>query len=77
MPGQRRGRARDPSLQEAASLGAALRDRTGLGEALPTFAAKHNALWLRQRYGYKRPDQIGAQQKALEPEAATEVKMAA
>lgn len=32
---------------------------------------------LRQRHGYKTPDQIRAEQKALEPVAATEVKMAA
>ena len=48
-----------------------------LRQALAAFAAKHNASWLRQRHGYKTPDQIRAAQKALEPEAATGVKMAA
>lgn len=42
-----------------------------------SFAARYNASWLRQRHGHKTPDQIRAEQKALEPEAATEVKMAA
>ena len=48
-----------------------------LRQALAAFAAEHNASWLRQRHGYKTPDQIRAEQKALEPEAATGVKMAA
>ncbi len=48
-----------------------------LRQALASFAAKYNASWLRQRHGYKTPGQIRAEQKALEPEAATGVKMAA
>ena len=48
-----------------------------LRQALAAFAAEHNASWLRQRHGYKTPDQIRAEQKALEPEAAKGVKMAA
>ena len=48
-----------------------------LRQALAAFAAEHNASWLRQRHGYKTPDQIRAEQKALEPEAATGVTMAA
>lgn len=48
-----------------------------LRQALAAFAAEHNASWLRQRHGYKTPDQIRAEQKDLEPEAATGVKMAA
>lgn len=48
-----------------------------LRQALAAFAAEHNASWLRQRHGYKTPDQIRAEQKALEPEAATGVKMVA
>jgi transposase InsO family protein len=48
-----------------------------LRQALASFAAEYNASWLRQRHGYKTPDQIRVEQKALEPEAATGVKMAA
>ena len=48
-----------------------------LRQALAAFAAEHNASWLRQRHGYKTPDQIRAEQKALEPEAATGVKLVA
>ncbi len=48
-----------------------------LRQALAAFAAQHNASWLRQRHGYKTPNQIRAEQKALEPDAATGVKMAA
>ncbi|WP_372922612.1 hypothetical protein [Roseovarius sp.] len=48
-----------------------------LRRALAAFAAQHNASWLRQRHGYKTPDQIRAEQKALEPEAAIGVKVAA
>ena len=48
-----------------------------LRKALAAFAAQYNATWLRQRHGYKTPDQIRAEQKALEAEAATVVKMAA
>lgn len=45
--------------------------------ALAAFAAVHNASWLRERHGYKTPNQIRAEQKALETEAATEFKKAA
>lgn len=48
-----------------------------LRQALASFAAEYNASWLRQRHGYKTPDQIRAEQKALEPEAVTGVKIAA
>ena len=46
-------------------------------EALAAFAAEYNASWLRERHGYKTPNQIRAEQKALETEAATGTKMAA
>ena len=45
--------------------------------ALAEFAAVHNASWLRERHGYRTPDQIRAEQKALETEAATEFQQAA
>jgi transposase InsO family protein len=48
-----------------------------LRQALAAFAARHNASWLRERHGYKTPDQIRASQKPLAPEAATGFKMAA
>jgi len=48
-----------------------------LRRALDAFAAEYNASWLRERHGYKTPNQIRAEQKALETDAATEVKMAA
>ena len=48
-----------------------------LRQALAAFAAQYNASWMRQRHGYKTPDQIRAKQKALETEAATGLKMAA
>ena len=48
-----------------------------LRRALAAFAAEYNASWLRERHGYKTPNQIRAEQKALEADAATEVKMAA
>ena len=48
-----------------------------LRQALAAFAAKYNASWLRQRHGYKTPNQIRAEQRALETEAATGFKMAA
>lgn len=48
-----------------------------LRQALATFATEYNASWLRQRHGYKTPNQIRAEQKALETEAATGFKMAA
>lgn len=45
--------------------------------ALAEFAALYNASWLRQRHGHKTPDQIRAEQKGLETDAATEFKLAA
>ena len=48
-----------------------------LRQALADFAAKYNASWLRQRHGYKTPNQIRAEQKGLETEAATGFKLAA
>ena len=48
-----------------------------LRQALATFATQYNASWIRQRHGYRPPDQIRAEQKALETEAATGIKMAA
>ena len=48
-----------------------------LRQALAAFAAQYNASWLRERHGYKTPDQIRAEQKGLEPEAATGPKMVA
>ena len=45
--------------------------------ALATFAVAYNASWLRERHGYKTPDQIRAAQKVLETEADTGVEMAA
>jgi putative transposase len=44
--------------------------------ALAEFAALYNATWLRERHGHKTPDQIRAEQRGLETEAAT-VKLAA
>ena len=48
-----------------------------LRQALAAFATHYNASWLRQRHGCETPDQIRAEQKALEPEAPTGVEMAA
>jgi hypothetical protein len=48
-----------------------------LRTALAEFAAQYNASWLRQRNGYKTPDQIRAEQKVLEADAATAIMMAA
>ncbi len=48
-----------------------------LRQALAAFAARYNASWLRERHGYKTPDQIRAEQKALETDAAKGFKMAA
>ncbi len=48
-----------------------------LRQALAAFAARYNASWLRERHGYKTPNQIRAEQKALETDAAKGVKMAA
>lgn len=45
--------------------------------ALAAFAAEYNASWLRERHGYKTPNQIRVEQKALETETATGAKMAA
>lgn len=48
-----------------------------LRQALAAFAARYNASWLRERHGYKTPNQIRAEQKALETDAAAEFKQAA
>lgn len=48
-----------------------------LRTALIEFAARYNASWLRQRHGYKTPNQIRVEQKALATTAATEFKLAA
>ena len=48
-----------------------------LRRALAAFATEYNASWLRERHGYKTPNQTRAEQKALETDAATGVKMAA
>jgi putative transposase len=48
-----------------------------LRQALAAFATEYNASWLRERHGYKTPEQIRAEQKALASEAAAEFKMAA
>ena len=48
-----------------------------LRQALTAFAAEYEASWLRERHGYKTPNQIRAEQKAPETEAATGTKMAA
>jgi len=48
-----------------------------LRQALAEFAARYNASWLRERHGYKTPDQIRAEQKALAPQAAKGFKLAA
>lgn len=48
-----------------------------LRTALAEFAARYNATWLRQRHGYKTPNQIRAEQKGLETDAATVIMMAA
>lgn len=39
--------------------------------ALAEFAALYNASWLRERHGHRTPDQIRAEQRTLETEAAT------
>jgi transposase InsO family protein len=44
-----------------------------LRHALAAVAARGNASWLRQRHGHKTLDQIRAEQKALEPDAAAGV----
>ena len=48
-----------------------------LRAALADFAAQYNASCLRQRHGYKTPNQIRAEQKGLETDAATVTMMAA
>ena len=48
-----------------------------LRQALASFAALYNASWLRERHGHKTPDQIRAEQKALETKAATRFKLVA
>jgi transposase InsO family protein len=45
-----------------------------LRQALAAFAAKYNAASLRERHGYKTPNQIRAEQKALETQPAKGVK---
>lgn len=44
--------------------------------ALAEFAALSNASWLRERHGHRTPDQIRAEQRTLETEAATGFKLA-
>jgi hypothetical protein len=41
-----------------------------LRQALAAFAARYNASGFRERHGYKTPDQIRAEQKPLETDAA-------
>jgi len=48
-----------------------------LRQALAEFAAHHNAHWLRARHGHRTRNQIRAEQKALETEAAAGFKLAA
>lgn len=48
-----------------------------LRQALAEFAARYNATWIRQRHGYKTPDQIRAEQLGLASEAATAFNLAA
>ena len=48
-----------------------------LRQALAAFTARYHASWLRERHGYKTPDQIRAEQKALETDAAKGFKIAA
>ena len=48
-----------------------------LRQALAAFVAEYNASWLRERHGYKTPNQIRAEQKALETDAATGFKRVA
>jgi hypothetical protein len=48
-----------------------------LRTALADFAAQYNASWLRQRHGYKTPNEIRAEQKGLETDAATVIIMGA
>lgn len=48
-----------------------------LRQALAAFAEKYNATWIRQRHGHKTPNQIRAEQKGLETQAAMGIKMAA
>ena len=48
-----------------------------LRQGLAAFAARYNASWLRERHGYKTPNQIRAEQKTLETDAAKGFKMAA
>ncbi|QHA12232.1 hypothetical protein GQR99_22055 (plasmid) [Cereibacter sphaeroides] len=44
---------------------------------LDQVAALHNASWLRERHRHRTPDQIRAEQTALETEAATKFRSAA
>jgi putative transposase len=45
--------------------------------ALTEFTARYNASWLRERHGYRTPDQIRADQRALASTATIEFKLAA
>lgn len=45
--------------------------------ALAEFAACYNASWLRQRHGYRTPDQIRTDQQSLAYPKAMEFKLAA
>jgi putative transposase len=48
-----------------------------LRQGLLHFAALYNARWLRERHGYKTPNQIRAEQRRLETAAGREQQMAA
>jgi len=48
-----------------------------LRQGLLAFAETYNATWLRERHGYKTPNQIRAEQLGLEPAVTLEHKMAA
>lgn len=48
-----------------------------LRQALTALAAEYNASWMRQRHSYETPEQIRAEQQALETDAAKALKMAA
>lgn len=47
--------------------------RLGLAE----FAGRYNATWLRERHGYRTPDQIRVEQRALASQSPIEFKIAA
>jgi transposase InsO family protein len=48
-----------------------------LRQGLAEFAKRFNATWLRQRHGYKTPDQIRAEQLRVDSTAASEETLAA